>query len=101
MSNKILSMIIGSMFAASLALSHVVVAAEAPAAAPAAEMKDGKCGGDKKDAKKTEKKAAKKKDGKCGKDMKKEDMKDGKCGGSPKAKDGKCGTGKCGAGDKK
>ncbi|MFN2309748.1 MAG: hypothetical protein ABR553_08440 [Gammaproteobacteria bacterium] len=80
--------------------------AEADAAAPAAKMKDGKCGEGKCGAKSEAKTKAK--DGKCGEgkcgaksEAKAKDGKcgEGKCGAKPeaKAKDGKCGEGKCGA----
>jgi uncharacterized low-complexity protein len=35
-------------------------------------------------------------EGKCGGDKKDKKAKDGKCGGDKKGKDGKCGEGKCG-----
>jgi len=65
--------------------------------AQADKAKDAKCGGD---AKAAEAKCgeAKAKDAKCGGDAK---AKDAKCGGAKKvdtkAKDGKCGEGKCGS----
>jgi uncharacterized low-complexity protein len=104
---KILSVALGTVFAAGLALSNAAVASNNPFAAQnaqgvqlAADTKDaakegateeGKCGGDKA-----------KKDGKCGGDKAKKDGKcgAGKCGGDKAKKDGKCGEGKCG-GDKK
>jgi uncharacterized low-complexity protein len=83
-----LTLALGSAFAASLALSPALQAAENPfqmdslkngyQVAQADKQKEGKCGGDKQ------------KEGKCGGDKKK----DGKCGGD-KQKEGKCG------GDKK
>lgn len=88
--NKFLSTLIAIAFSFA---SMQVMAADAPkadAAAPAAAHADGKCGGDKKAAKKAKK--AKHADGKCGGDKK---AADGKCGGDKKAADGKCG------GDKK
>jgi len=97
-----LSLALGTAFAASLAASPVVNAAESPFAmqsldkgymvADAGEKaKDAKCGAAK-NAKTTE--------AKCGGTMEKDaaagKMKDGKCGNEPKMKDGKCGEGKCG-----
>ena len=116
-----LSLALGTAFAASLAASPIVNAAESPFAmqsldkgymvAEAGEKaKEGKCGGEKADAMKAKEgkcggtkdaKDAKAKDGKCGGAMEKDaaagKMKDGKCGSKPKMKDGKCGEGKCGA----
>ena len=98
-SSKIVSLAIGSAFAAATLTPIAHAASDNPFSAAKLEagyqlaqadtkQKDGKCGADKKSAEK-------KKDGKCG---------EGKCGADKKSaekkKDGKCGEGKCG-GDKK
>jgi len=93
-----LTLALGTAFAASLAASPVVHAAENPfamqtldkgymVADAGAKTKDGKCGGDKT--------AAKAKDGKCG-DMS-EKSKDNMKATDKKMPEGKCGEGKCGA----
>lgn len=116
MSNKTIkpvSIVLGAIFATTLAASNIANASEAGANPFAMTnidggyqvAKDGKCGANmkKKDGKCGAKKAAKKKDGKCG---------EGKCGGKKamKKKDAKCGDGmakskkkdgKCGADHKK
>ncbi len=98
MSNKTIkpiSIVLGAIFATTLAASNIANASETganPFAMTNLEggyqvAKDGKCGGNMSDSKKM--------DGKCGGSMKK---KDGKCGEGKamKKKDGKCGEGKCG-----
>lgn len=98
---KTLAVVLGGAFAASLAMSPVVNAAENPFAlkslssgyqvadahekAKEGKCGEGKCGSEMKGQDAADKKA---KDGKCG---------EGKCGAEKKAKDGKCGEGKCGA----
>ncbi len=106
-SKTLITVALGSAFAATAALAPVAHAAGNPFAASQlssgyqlaqadtrmdGKMKDGSCGGKKKDGSCG---GDKKKDGSCGGDKKK----DGKCGGDEK-KDGKCGEAKCG-GDKK
>ncbi|MFH1657940.1 HvfA family oxazolone/thioamide-modified RiPP metallophore [Ferribacterium limneticum] len=102
---KILSLAIGSAFAAATLSPLAHAAGDNPFSASKLEagyqlaqadtkMKDGKCG-----------------EAKCGADKKAgEKMKDGKCGeakcgadkkGADKKKDGKCGEAKCGADKKK
>ncbi|VAW92030.1 hypothetical protein MNBD_GAMMA23-862 [hydrothermal vent metagenome] len=120
MSNKTIkpiSIVLGAIFATTLAASNIANASETganPFAMTNLEggyqvAKDGKCGGNMSDSKKMdgkcgEGKAMKKKDGKCG---------EGKCGGNKasKKKDAKCGAGmkkdkakmggKCGSDHKK
>ena len=113
MANKktLLSLAVGTAFAATAGLAPIAHAADNPfgmqtlrtgyqmaqadttTEAPAEKAKDGSCGADKKH------------DGNCGADKKKDGtcsaakMKEGKCGN--KKKDGKCGEGKCGANKKK
>jgi len=98
---KTLAVVLGGAFAASLAMSPMVNAAENPFAlkslssgyqvadahekAKEGKCGEGKCGSEMKGQDAADKKA---KDGKCG---------EGKCGAEKKAKDGKCGEGKCGA----
>ena len=111
--NTLLSLAVGTAFAAGAALSplahaadtsfglnalgkgYQLAAADTKADAPAEKAKDGSCG-------------AKMKDGSCGGEKKKEGScgdkkKDGSCGEkkAEKKKDGKCGEGKCGANKKK
>lgn len=98
---KTLSIVLGAAFATTLAASNIANAAEAganPFAMSNIEggyqvAAEGKCGGNMA--------APKEMEGKCGDSMK---TTEGKCGDSKKAeegkkakKDGKCGTGKCGA----
>ena len=93
--NTLLSLAVGTAFAATAAMAPLATAAENPfgmtklssgylLADAHDKMKEGKCG-----------------EGKCGADKKKE----GKCGegkcGADKMKEGKCGEGKCGADKKK
>ena len=105
-----LSIALGSVFVASMAVSSVASAAQNPFAmasldngymvaqadkAKEGKCGEGKCGGDKAKA------GDKAKEGKCGGDKAKE----GKCGGDKakagdKAKEGKCGEGKCGGAKK-
>ena len=103
--NTLLSVAVGTAFAATAALSPLVHAADNPFGAQklsagylladaGEKAKEGSCGG-------------KMKDGSCGSDKKKEGScgekkKDGSCGNKTveKKKDGKCGEGKCGAGKK-
>ncbi len=97
-SKTLLSLAVGTAFAATAALAPVAHAADNPfgmqklssgylLADAHDKTKEGSCGGKAKEASCG---ADKKKDGKCG---------EGKCG-ADKKKDGKCGEGKCGA-DKK
>ena len=101
-----LSIALGSIFVASMAVSSGAVASTSPFAmasldhgymvAAADKAKEGKCGEGKCGANK--KAGEKMKDGNCGANAK---MKDGKCGGEMKAKEGTCGgdkgkEGKCG-----
>jgi uncharacterized low-complexity protein len=88
---KPVAVALGAAFVTSLAGTSIANAAENPFGmtelssgymVAEGDMKEGKCGGEKKEAK----------EGKCG---------EGKCGGEKKeAKEGKCGEGKCG-GEKK
>jgi uncharacterized low-complexity protein len=96
MNKKIVSMAIGTAFAASLSagianaagnpfgMSDLQNGYQVAMSSKPAEGKcgEGKCGGDKS-----------KKEGKCGGDKSK---KEGKCGGDKSKKEGKCGEGKCG-----
>jgi len=108
----VLSLAVGTAFAATAALAPMAHAADNPFAMQKMssgyllaeadmKMKDGSCGADKKkDGSCGDKKAdMKMKDGSCGADKKK----DGSCGDKKveKKKDGKCGEGKCGANKKK
>lgn len=96
MNKKLLSIAIGTTFAASLSAGTAVASENPfgmselnsgyqvamsimPEGSCGGKGEEGKCGGDKA------------KDGKCGGDK----AKDGKCGGD-KAKEAKCGEGKCG-----
>lgn len=107
---NVLSLAVGTAFAATAMLSPVAHAADNPfgmqkmssgylLAEADTKMKDGSCGGEKKqDGSCGDKKAEKMKDGSCG-----DKKKDGSCGDKKveKKKDGKCGEGKCGANKKK
>jgi uncharacterized low-complexity protein len=121
-----LALAIGTAFAASLAASNIANAAPNSSNPFAmselnsgymqvADMKEGKCGGAKKESMEGKCGGAKKEsmEGKCG-GAKKESMEgkcgegkcggakempknmEGKCGGSKATKEGKCGEGKCG-----
>jgi len=98
---NVVSLAIGSAFAATAAFAPIAHAADNPFAIKKLEagyqlaaaddkMKDGKCGEAKCGADK------KKAEGNCGANKKK----DGSCG-ADKKKDGKCGEAKCGADKKK
>jgi len=100
---KPVSIVLGAVFATTLAASNIVNASEAGAnpfamtnlnggyqVAKEGKCGEGKCGGDKKMKKKMDG------EGKCGGDKKMKKKMDGKCGGTKSKKEGKCGEGKCG-----
>ena len=93
-----LTLAMGTAFAASLAATPVVNAAESPFAMQSLDK--GYMVAEAADKTKSTK-GAKAAEAKCGSSMEStatgDKMKDGKCGNTAKMKDGKCGEGKCGA----
>lgn len=103
---KPIAVVMGTAFAASMAMSNVATAADAGAnpfamnelssgymqVASEGKCGEGKCGG-KKEKKEMEGKCG---EGKCGGNKEMEKNMEGKCGGKKSEKEGKCGEGKCG-----